>query len=334
MSASRVVIVLLSLASVQAADASVLGPEECFSPLEQWCGDHPCPDYQESVAALERLDASAICNRAQRGTCGDLRFTTRANPTSGITHYFGADGKIVGVTTFSDVLRPRPCDGGWHHYGNGPFRCTLVTEREYCRNPQARLDPRGELKGRIVEAATGRPLQGAVVVAAWYTELPPSPVEILFGLTVGGGHGSAERRIARVQEVFSAGDGRFSIPSWTEAEQLRRGRIVSGTPALFAFLPGYEPVSWIKSEPEVFGSVSEPRSKVLRMRPIGKDGLEKVRAFSHWLDAHVLHADDLDAPDDSRRRAVSAMQRRAAAMVREELIRLHSKNSSKERTRP
>jgi hypothetical protein len=321
------------LVFVPAAESQVLGPKECFSPLEQWCEDHVCPDYQESVAALERLDSSAICLSAARGTCGELRFTTQVNPAaSGITHYFGMDGKIVGVTTSSDAVRPRPCDGGWRHYGSGPFRCTRVVEREYCRNPQANLDARAEIRGRIVDAATGRPLQGAVVVVAWRTELPPNPLHVLFGLAVGGGHGSNQQRVARVQEVFSDGDGRFLIPSWTEAEQVRSGRILASAPVLSAFLPGYEPVWWHEAEPEVFGSMSQPRNKVLRMRPSGKDSIEKVQRFSDFLDRNIEEADDYDASTSSRFRVVvSASQQRAAAAVRPELIRLHQAHSPKKK---
>ena len=323
MNARRVVILLLGLVFVRVADSSVLGPEECFSPLEQWCGDHECPSYQESVAALERLDASVICHQARRGTCGELRYTTLGNPTSSITHYFGPDGRVVGVTTSSDAQHPAPCDGGWRHYGSGLFRCTLVTEREYCVNPQTKLDPRSEAGGRIVDAVTGQPLQGAVVITVWYTELMPNPAAILFGLTIGG-HGGSQQRVARVLEVSSQSNGRFLIPAWTEADQLRRGPIVQGSaPFLFAFLPGYEPVSWFESEPEAFGSMSAPRSKVLRMRPSGAGSAEKVRRFSQWLDMHVSEADDPEAPQDSRLRVqVKGIQQRASTMAGEELKRL------------
>jgi len=312
----RCAVFLLGLAAMRPAASQIFGPAACFSPLEPYCASHACPTYGESIAALERLDESAVCFQARAGTCGELKVVRQVSPTSTLAYYFGADDRVVGVTTASNAIKPpESCD--WRHYGT-PLRCTYVLQREYCKHPVSRLDPRMEIKGRIVEADTEKPLAGAVVISVWYTELPPSPAEVLLGLTVGGHGGRVERRVAQVREAFSGPDGRFVIPAWSEAEQIHRGPITGGSFTLTAFLPGYDPVSWSESEPETFGSMSDPLNKVLRMsRP---PRAERVQSFSRWLQMHVDDADGLEsAPDSTPRLAVRAVQARAAAMVQQAL---------------
>jgi hypothetical protein len=106
-----------------------------------------------------------------------------------------------------------------------------------CAAEPSQPDPRGEISGRVVDAATGTPIEGAAVFATWRTELPPNPAAIAFGLVVGG-HGGAERRVVRVKETFTDTDGRFVIPSWKESEQLRPGPITKAGPTIGFFKPG------------------------------------------------------------------------------------------------
>ena len=333
---------IVGLSWVTIGNSAPVGPDACFSPLEQYCARHPCPDYQESVTDLERIAAAGSCYRANKGTCGDLRFTSKHTGDSGVTYYFGSDGRVLAVMTSSGASLPGPCETGWRYYGQR-LSCTDVVEREYCSGKPIAIDRRAEIRGRVIDAASDRPLEGAAIVAAWHTELPPTPLKIIFGLVVGG-HGGTDMRVAQIKEALSDTDGRFVIPAWSEAEQLHRGPIWSGSPGIVVFLPGYEPGNWTEAEPETFGSMSGLRNKVLKMYRYGSKpqrettsplGLtpqsieQKLTALSGFLESHVFDADDPDAPQDSpARRIVRRTQQRAMLMIGQELIRLRAQGSS------
>lgn len=88
--------------------------------------------------------------------------------------------------------------------------------------PPARAD--GPWRGQIVDADTGQPLEGVVVVAAWYLRYPS------WGGAAGGGyHGS--------EEVVTGVDGRFVIQARSTASPDPRG-VIEG-PEWFMFKPGY-----------------------------------------------------------------------------------------------
>src|SRR6266581_2072567 len=192
-------------------------------------------------------------------------------------------------------------------------------------------DPRAELRGRVVDAASGKPLEGAVVVASWIAEPAPNPLVVIIGLTVGG-HGPGSRlRLGRVAETQSAADGTFVFPAWTHADQINSGMIVDGSRAVMAFLPGYAPRRW---------SADEAARGVLELRRYGSgpDGaVASLTSFRSWLAANVTSADPegvgrseeqvLVMPGQRRDESYEEKQARLAQqtairMVREELARL------------
>src|SRR5258708_34229690 len=88
----------------------------------------------------------------------------------------------------------------------------------------AKEDPRAAISGQVIDAASGAAIEGAVVIATWWSELPPNPAALALGL-MGGGHGSVERRTVYMSETLTDGEGRFPIPAWGSTQQWRGGRL-------------------------------------------------------------------------------------------------------------
>ena len=85
-----------------------------------------------------------------------------------------------------------------------------------------------EFEGWLIDGATGKPVEGANVVASWE-------------LYHQGWHGIFFRQIAEVHETVSDKDGRFSFPRVTVRNPERHTLV--GDPAVYIFKPGYKFVS-------------------------------------------------------------------------------------------
>lgn len=227
-----------------------------------------------------------------------------------------------------------------------PLLCSALLALPACAAQPPRPDPRAEIRGHVVDAATGAPIEGVAVFAAWRTELPPS-ASALAGIAAGG-HGGAEWRVVKVLETLTDAHGLFVIPAWPEREQLRPGTIVGDGPVVGFFKPGYEPTSmnayWIEAGVEPSGQAADARTRRMRLfrygtRPqpqhvviagastpsLEQAALRQVTAVRGVLERHVMYADDPDAPADSPpRRAVREAQRRSVEMAREESQRLRA----------
>ncbi len=204
-----------------------------------------------------------------------------------------------------------------------------------CAAVTAQPDPRAAIAGRVVDAATGAPIEGAVVIATWRAEVPPTPGAIAMGIAVGG-HGGAERRTAYVAEALTDREGRFAIPAWSAAEQWYPGSLTSASPSIRFLAPGYAPASatlgsWIAGHgSELEPGIRGPRVMVL-FRPgkapkqdLGRDvsGLavqsadeeqqEALRKFQAGLEADATEA-------DTARERARAAQREARSLVSAEL---------------
>jgi hypothetical protein len=91
----------------------------------------------------------------------------------------------------------------------------------------------GAMKGTVVDADTGRPLGGAVVVARW-NWLDYSP---------GGFHSSARHHdlgeVLHIAEAVSDAEGRFVIPGFATVRG--KGSLKENAPSVTVFASGYEP---------------------------------------------------------------------------------------------
>lgn len=222
-----------------------------------------------------------------------------------------------------------------------------------CASEPARPNPRAEISGRVVDAATGQPLEGAAIWATWYAEALPSPEAIAFGLAVGG-HGGSNRRVVQVKEALTDRDGRFVIPEWTVIEQLHAGIMTRGSPGIGFFKAGYEPAGLNRSGWEGGRSEGEPgingQPKEMALYRYGKKPkqdpgftdssfkipspeeaiLQTIAALRDGLESNVSEADDGDAPRDSRARlSVKKALQRTTEMVTQELQRLQNEYSKK-----
>ncbi len=91
----------------------------------------------------------------------------------------------------------------------------------------------GPYRGKVVDAETGQPLVGAVVLAIWYREVPTAP------------HGPAVDYHDAV-EVLTDAQGEFLIPAKTHVTPIGKIR----EPEFVTYYPGYAPYPSLKSRPQ------------------------------------------------------------------------------------
>lgn len=83
------------------------------------------------------------------------------------------------------------------------------------------------ISGRVVDKATGEPIEGAVVVAAW--------------IPMGGLEGGNPDGIVQLLEGVTNAKGEYFIPGWGPRPYLGWGRIRSSSPQLLFFKYGFNP---------------------------------------------------------------------------------------------
>lgn len=81
-----------------------------------------------------------------------------------------------------------------------------------------------QLSGVVLEAETGKPVEGAIVIASWPTVAPP--------------HG-AEMRHVHISEVGTDGSGGFTFDSW--GPDVLEHALSRSAPQLIVFKEGYQP---------------------------------------------------------------------------------------------
>ena len=93
----------------------------------------------------------------------------------------------------------------------------------------------GETRGRVVDADSGRPIEGAIVVARWewLTYVPGN-------LHRGPSYEKVGEAV-HVDEAVTDGGGGFTIAAWGPALHTN-GKMAENVPRLLAFKPGYEPL--------------------------------------------------------------------------------------------
>jgi len=81
---------------------------------------------------------------------------------------------------------------------------------------------RGPFRGQVVDAATGQPIEGAVIVAVWW-EVVPTPVQ-------------GQQRFYDASEAVTGPDGRFEIPRGATPTP----KLGVQPPQVSIFAPGYQ----------------------------------------------------------------------------------------------
>ena len=224
-----------------------------------------------------------------------------------------------------------------------------------CAAAPAQADARAEISGRVIDAATGAPVAGAVVIATWWTELAPNPAAIALGLAFGG-HGEAERRTAYMSEAITDRDGRFSIPAWSAARQWHAGNLTSYSPLIRFVARGYSPAAipagrWTTGLTDDLAPGLRGARQMALYRPgqtpkpnlgrnvsglavpsLEEERFNELQKLQGNLEADAAGADAPNAPADSaaRERAKGA-QRQARQLVGEELRAAYAVYSKEKR---
>lgn len=200
-----------------------------------------------------------------------------------------------------------------------------------------------EIKGRIVDAETGEPIEGAVVVAGWQISKTIITPDFPFFWT------TRRSRVVHVAESLSDHEGRYVVPAWGPIERpVDWRREGSFDPQLAIFKPGYEPVYPNNTLKENGQSSSKPfnpiTASLLRSIHDGKDialcrygkcdsqrlipmspnphekrtpeqiSQAKVALFISHLWGNVRNADESNARDDSSLR-LEAIRRQCRAIM-------------------
>jgi hypothetical protein len=121
-----------------------------------------------------------------------------------------------------------------------------------------------EIRGQVVDDATGQPIEGAVVVAQW----------VLFH--GGPGHGGHKGRL-HIYETVTDNDGRYFIPAWGPKVHPPMTELVNRDPEILIFKSTYEPKTLRNSVTrEDSVRVSEWDGKVVKLKkstePLEKQG--------------------------------------------------------------
>ncbi len=124
-----------------------------------------------------------------------------------------------------------------------------------------------DIRGQVVDEATGKPLEGAVIVAEWK----------LYSQGIGsGGHGGALNTL----ETVTDGDGRYHLPGWGPRPRPPFAYLDHLDPEIIVFKSDYYPESLAN---EVLGSANRNRDMVRTSK--WDDRVIKLRRFTgDWLD--------------------------------------------------
>ena len=194
--------------------------------------------------------------------------------------------------------------------------------------------------GRVVDAATGTPLAGAVVVAAW-------SIHRLLYLS------GDEIRQLEVQEVLTDTEGRYRLPGWGPiARPAAWGMLGGNDPRIAVFKPGYEPEIFLNSQPgPITMEFNKPDASLRLSLWDGKDlavqrygaidrrsptvvdpgvgahspqaqSLTKLYRFAAFLEDNIRGAEDsADAPASSERRMLFMQRQREALLMTDDALR-------------
>lgn len=254
---------------------------------------------------------------------------------------FATRGKAAVLALLLVAVIPAWADDGWTPSAEAleVLKASLTISSTYYG---------AEIRGRIVDQETGKPIAGAVVVAHWMMSTTEFQVLPIFWA-------QRKDRLLYVTEALSGPDGCYDIPQWgpvtTPVGWAKEG---PADPALAVFKPGYEPKiihNWPENlESSLYTPYNKHTDSVLRSIHDGKDialcKYEKckrrilvydssvketpegriygrVESFASHLKQNVDLADEREAKHDSLLRLDAIRrQRHAILMVHEELQQL------------
>jgi len=129
-----------------------------------------------------------------------------------------------------------------------------------------------EIRGQVVDAETGRPIEGAVVMAQWVLS------------HIGSGHYGKRLHI---HETVTDKNGNYVIPSWGPKPRLPMTDLIYRDPEILIFKSGYEPEGLENSKPQTNSlRVSEWDGKIIKLKkPRGslEDYAQRLESMSIGL---------------------------------------------------
>ena len=124
-----------------------------------------------------------------------------------------------------------------------------------------------EINGQVVDAETGKPLEGVIVVAQW--------VPYRYGI----GHAIGHRGAIHSYEALTDKEGRYAIPAWGPKLMPPASTIEGSDPNLRIFKAGYEPFSAANTVRE-FGIPGHPNQHATPLGVSEWDGVViKLKPF-------------------------------------------------------
>ena len=111
-----------------------------------------------------------------------------------------------------------------------------------------------EIRGRVVDAETGQPVEGAVIVAQW----------ILFEMGIG--HGGHKGRL-HIYETVTDNNGHYTIPAWGPKVHSPFTMLDNLDPEILIFKSGYEPRGLVNEHERTSSvRVSEWDGRVIKLK--------------------------------------------------------------------
>ena len=186
-----------------------------------------------------------------------------------------------------------------------------------------------EVKGRVVDAETGAPVEGAVVEAAWNVR------HVAWAPILGSAH-SGTPKIIRVAEALTDQDGRFAVAGRPEVPGGWE-RDALAFPLIWFFKPGYEPdrrgpggfLTGVDAyreplnPPKLFVPYTNEEGAVIALhrRGANEKALDKLASMASFLDGNLMFAEGL-GPQGGATLDNMAAERRALLMVDAEIRKL------------
>jgi hypothetical protein len=149
-------------------------------------------------------------------------------------------------------------------------------------------------RGQVVDAESGAPIDGAVVVARWEWEQSR--------YVNGGGGYSNYGQSVHVGEAVTGADGRFAIAKWA-ATMTTGGRMADDAPRLLAFRSGYEPQAQQASA-----------GTTVRLKKFSGDGKEYAKLIANFQEGSGGLAWSADENWPAFPKMVMALQRERARL--------------------
>lgn len=122
------------------------------------------------------------------------------------------------------------------------------------------------IEAKVIDAQTGKPVQGAIVTANWQLE--------------GGVDSGIPRAQLEILETVTDANGKFTVPAWGPRLAFR-GHASFKWPQILVFKSGYKYVR-LTNEPRSgsqFTTSSDWNAKTIKFLPFGKDTAAYVRDF-------------------------------------------------------